>query len=104
MNKNMRKMYSQEEVLTMVNDLDLIKQTAVDISDLPSTAEMISPYKEVIQKALKSKCIKLNGLYYMVTRFGGDEWVGGFYSNSFGYAVLHVYVLSGTYYIQFDNQ
>ena len=27
---------------------------------------MVSPYKEVIEKALKSKCVKLNNYYFFV--------------------------------------
>ena len=84
----MRKMFSKIQITAMIlealseaNSLEAQMKNAVDLTGLPESGEMVSPYKEVIEKAMKSKCVKLNDGYYFISYFLKSDteahWYGG---------------------------
>lgn len=86
MNKNMRKMYSEQdiaEIVEKVTSVDYLKEHAVDITGLPSSGSMeTETYANVINRAIKSKCVKLDVNYFFIGYTEEDEnnltWVGGY--------------------------
>ena len=71
-----------EEIVPVIiketTSIDYLKEHAVDLTDLPRNGEMVSPYKEIIEKAMKSQCVKFHDSYYFISYSADASWVGGY--------------------------
>ena len=110
MNKNMRKMYSEQDIADIVEkvtSVEYLQEHAVDITGLPSSGSMeTETYANVINRALKSKCVELNGVFYILGFIQDNDncslWGGGYNAgvdNSAQSLVINVNKTNKTYQI-----